>query len=74
MIRVTENLRKIRDLLDKAAVDAGRRPEDIHLLAVSKKQSLDKIVEAATAGQRDFGENTVPGRHRKDHKTGGKGA
>ena len=59
MIRVTENLRKIRDLLDKAAVDAGRRPEDIHLLAVSKKQSLDKIVEAATAGQRDFGENTV---------------
>jgi len=59
VIRVTENLRKIRDLLDKAAVDAGRRPEDIHLLAVSKKQSLDKIVEAATAGQRDFGENTV---------------
>jgi len=59
VIRVTENLRKIRDLLDKAAVDAGRRPEDIHLLAVSKKQSLDKIVEAVAAGQRDFGENTV---------------
>ena len=59
MIGVTENLRKIRDLLDKAAVDAGRRPEDVHLLAVSKKQSLDKIVEAAAAGQRDFGENTV---------------
>jgi pyridoxal phosphate enzyme (YggS family) len=59
VIGVTENLRKIRDLLDKAAVDAGRRPEDVHLLAVSKKQSLDKIVEAAAAGQRDFGENTV---------------
>ena len=59
MIGVTENLRKIRDLLDKAAVDAGRRPEDVHLLAVSKRQSLDKVVEAAAAGQRDFGENTV---------------
>jgi pyridoxal phosphate enzyme (YggS family) len=59
VIGVTENLRKIRDLLDKAAVDAGRRPEDVHLLAVSKKQSLDKIVEAIAAGQRDFGENTV---------------
>ena len=59
MIGVTENLRKIRDLLDKAAVDAGRRPEDVHLLAVSKKQSLDKVVEAAAAGQSDFGENTV---------------
>jgi pyridoxal phosphate enzyme (YggS family) len=59
VIGVTENLRKIRDLLDKAAVDAGRRPEDVHLLAVSKKQAHSKILEAAAAGQRDFGENTV---------------
>ena len=59
MIGVTENLRKIRDLLDKAAVDAGRRPEDVHLLAVSKKQAHPKILEAAAAGQWDFGENTV---------------
>ena len=59
MIGVTENLRKIRDLLAAAAVDAGRRPEEVHLLAVSKKQPLAKIVEAAAAGQRDFGENTV---------------
>lgn len=59
MIRVTENLRKIRDLLAVAAVDAGRLPGDVHLLAVSKKQPLEKILEAAAAGQRDFGENTV---------------
>ena len=59
MIGVTENLRKIRDLLAAAAVEAGRRPEDVHLLAVSKKQPLQKIVEAADAGQRDFGENIV---------------
>ena len=59
MIGVTENLRKIRDLLAATAVDAGRRPEDVHLLAVSKKQPLAKIVEAAAAGQTDFGENTV---------------
>ena len=59
VIRVTENLRKIRDLLDKAAVDAGRPPEDVSLLAVSKKQPLAKILEAAAAGQRDFGENTA---------------
>ena len=59
MIGVTENLRKIRDLLAKAAEDAGRRPEDIHLLAVSKKQPLGKILAAVEAGQRDFGENIV---------------
>lgn len=57
MIGVTENLRKIRDLLAATAVEAGRRPEDVHLLAVSKKQPLEKIVAAADAGQRDFGEN-----------------
>ena len=57
MIGVTENLRKIRDLLAETAVEAGRRPEDVHLLAVSKKQPLEKIAAAADAGQRDFGEN-----------------
>ena len=57
MIGVTENLRKIRDLLAESAVKAGRRPEDVHLLAVSKKQPLEKIIAAADAGQRDFGEN-----------------
>jgi pyridoxal phosphate enzyme (YggS family) len=59
VIGVTENLAIISDLLASAAVEAGRLPEDVHLLAVSKRQPLTKIVEAAAAGQRDFGENTV---------------
>jgi len=57
VIRVTENLRKIRDLLAKAAVDAGRSADDVRLLAVSKKQPQSSVIEAAAAGQRDFGEN-----------------
>ena len=59
MIGVTENLAIIRDLLAESAAEAGRRPEDVHLLAVSKKQPLEKIIAAADAGQRDFGENIV---------------
>ncbi|NCF50205.1 YggS family pyridoxal phosphate-dependent enzyme [Gammaproteobacteria bacterium] len=59
MIRVTENLRKIRDLLAKAAVDAGRDPASVRLLAVSKKKPVSLILEAAAAGQHDFGENFV---------------
>jgi len=59
VIRVTENLRKIRDLLAKAAVDAGREADGIRLLAVSKKQPVSSVVEAAMAGHRDFGENFV---------------
>ena len=59
MIGVTENLALISDLLQKAAHDAGREPASVHLLAVSKKQPLEKIRQAAAAGQRDFGENFV---------------
>ena len=59
MIRVTENFRKIQDLLAKAAADAKRSPDHIRLLAVSKKKPVEAILELADAGQRDFGENFV---------------
>jgi len=59
VIGVTENLRKIRDLLAISAVEAERDPQTVNLLAVTKKQPLDKILAAASLGQRDFGENTV---------------
>jgi pyridoxal phosphate enzyme (YggS family) len=56
---VTENYRKIQDLLAKAAADAGRPADHIQLLAVSKTKPVEAILEAAAAGQRDFGENFV---------------
>lgn len=59
MTRVTENLAKISDLLASAAKSAGRDPASVRLLAVSKKQPLEKLLEAVRAGQRDFGENLV---------------
>ncbi len=59
MIGVTENLSLLSDLLQSAAIDAGRDPAAVRLLAVSKKQPLEKIREAAACGQRDFGENFV---------------
>ena len=59
MIRVTENLAYIKDLLANTAVDAGRDAESIRLLAVSKKQPVSSVIEAAAAGQFDFAENFV---------------
>ena len=59
MIGVTENLKVVKDLLHTAALEAGRDPADVRLLAVSKKQAILKIREPAAAGQRDFGENFV---------------
>lgn len=59
MIRVTENLRKIRDLLHKRALEYSRDPESVRLVAVSKKQPLSAVLEAAAAGQHEFGENLL---------------
>lgn len=59
MIRVTENLKLVRDLLANSAIQAERDPSSVRLLAVSKKQPVARILEAAEAGQRDFGENQV---------------
>ncbi len=59
MIGVTENLNAIRDLLAEAAFDANRDPESVKLLAVSKKHPVEAILEAAAAGQLEFGENYV---------------
>jgi pyridoxal phosphate enzyme (YggS family) len=46
-------------LLAQAALDANRDPESVKLLAVSKKHPAETVLEAAGAGQRDFGENYV---------------
>jgi pyridoxal phosphate enzyme (YggS family) len=59
VIGVTENFRKIQDLLAKSAAEAERQMDHIRLLAVSKRKPLAAILEAAEAGQRDFGENFV---------------
>ena len=59
MIGVTENFRKIQDLLAEAAAEAGRPADQIRLLAVSKTKPLEAILELAAAGQLDFGENFV---------------
>jgi len=52
-------LANVRDLLAKSATDADRDADSIRLLAVSKKQPISSVIEAAAAGQRDFGENFV---------------
>ena len=59
MIGVTENLSFIRDLLAFSAVEADREPQAVRLLAVSKRQAASSVIEAAIAGQLDFGENQL---------------
>ena len=56
---IADRLAEVRARIDAAARSAGRDPSSIRLIAVSKTVSLDRILEAHAAGQRDFGENRV---------------
>jgi pyridoxal phosphate enzyme (YggS family) len=56
---VPAQLAAVRAQLAEAAVAAGRAPEDVHLVAVSKTHPLAAVVAAAEAGQVIFGENKV---------------
>lgn len=53
------NLAEIRDRIERAAQAAGRRAEDITLIAVSKTQPPERVDAVLRAGQRIFGENRV---------------
>lgn len=59
MSAIASNLQAVRARIATAAKAAGRSPETIQLLAVSKTWPLNCILEAAAAGQRSFGENYV---------------
>ena len=56
---IAQNISAARDRIDQAARRAGRYPDEILLMAVSKTFPPERIREAYEAGQRLFGENRV---------------
>ena len=56
---VKDNLARIQERIADAARRAGRRAEEITLIAVSKTHPPEAIREAFAAGVRHFGENRV---------------
>ena len=56
---IENNVKKIRDRIAKAAEKAGRKDDEILLVAVSKTQPLEKIYQAHRAGITNFGENKI---------------
>lgn len=59
MSQIAERMQAVRERISRAAADAGRQPEEIRLLAVSKTFASGDIAEAVAAGQFAFGENYV---------------
>jgi len=54
---LTDRVNHVRSRISHAALAAGRNPDAITLVAVTKGQSAEIIGQAATAGVTDFGEN-----------------
>ena len=54
-----ENLQKVEERIAAACMRAGRRREDVTLIAVSKTKPVDMLREAYDLGIRVFGENKV---------------
>lgn len=59
MTTIASNLQAVRDAVTAAAIEAGRAPDDVILLAVSKTFAPDAIREAYCAGQTCFAESYV---------------
>ncbi len=59
MTTIPENLTSVRTAITEAAMAAGRDPDAVTLIAVSKTKPATDVLTALSAGQRDFAENYV---------------
>jgi PLP dependent protein len=73
MHNIEKNLHRIKSQIAEAAIAAGRVPEDITLLAVSKTKPVADILAAYQCGQLDFGENYLQEAEQKIQALAGKG-
>ncbi len=59
MSAIKENLEKINGMTADTALSCGRKPEDVLLIAVTKKKNAETIIEAIQSGAGHFGENYI---------------
>lgn len=58
-VGITANLKIVNEKISSSAVKAGRNPQDVKLVAVTKTIALPEIVEAVKSGVMILGENRV---------------
>lgn len=56
---IRDNILRVQEKLAEAAVRSGREPDDITLIAVTKKVGVSQVKEAKAAGLSHFAENRV---------------
>jgi pyridoxal phosphate enzyme (YggS family) len=58
-VDIAGNVARVRERIARATERAGRRPEEVGLVAVSKVVGADRVREAIAEGVTDLGENYV---------------
>ena len=71
---IGERLENVRARIRAAAQRAGRLPDEIKLIAISKTHGVDIVREALAAGVTDLGENRVQEAESKINEIGGDAA
>jgi pyridoxal phosphate enzyme (YggS family) len=56
---ISENLARVRERIEKAALRCGRDPRKVRLVAVSKTVEAERVRQAISAGVKILGENYV---------------
>ncbi len=59
VLSIAENFALVQAEIDAACQRAGRSPDSVTLVAVSKTHTAQRVAEAVTAGLRHFGENRL---------------
>lgn len=70
MSLISQNLEQVQQGIHEAALAAGRDPQTIQLLTVSKTRTVEEVRLALDAGQRDFGENYLQDAEEKIRQLG----
>ena len=73
-MEIGENVRRIKENIARAAMESGRRGEDICLVAATKMNSADAVRQAICAGVDACGENRVQELTEKDAQGAYEGA
>lgn len=70
MSGVSDNIRRVREVIAEAALKSGRDPSNVRLMAVTKTVDDERVREAIQAGVDIIGENYVQEGKRKIEKLG----
>ncbi len=70
MLQISNNLKRVREKIAKAASKVGRNPQDVQLVSVSKTVDIKRIKQAIEAGATILGENYIQEAKKKIEEIG----